>query len=325
MHRGVHGVRQYHLLAGLLLVAAACDDPARPPSPSLAAPASVSGAHQLSLDVLESDWDTYSADVSVTTEDANAPGYVPGAQSQMQFSVTRQLGAGNVWTTIDSFTTPKRLVASGAQPYLGRSVRVEDGVTPARVYDANGALVSTPALPSQPMNARNGLASEMVPPGSETPFPQVPTGQGALMANITAGGVPTSAARGTRGNPREWLDAIVITPTGRERARRARLAQHGAPQGRVRGLDRYVVQGARGLVVETLVDTALQAVVERNVAREGQLQTHITYAYERLPGGIYLQNRTRVERRDPRAARGRSAIEVTVNNVKVTRTKGGRP
>ena len=289
----------------------------------------------------DSGWDTYSADVVVTTYGPDSLLLLEGEATDMKYHVDRTLDANQVWTTTSTFTAPDRFMADAPLSTLGRAVLVEDGVTAPRIYDAAGRLLTAEDLPAGTLVTRGDLTDEQVPPGAEDPIPQIAaptsgassgpaarTRRGTPQASGTsaAGGVTASAVAGSEREPRDpraWLDDIVITPAARSRVLARLEKYHGKSVGKLGNLDRYVTRSADGRLLELLVDPAIGAVVEENYAERGRLESHTTHRFTPMSNGGYVRTVTRVEAVAPSRPGVTTVTETELRNISVRRSAGG--
>ncbi len=90
----------------------------------------------------------------------------------------------------------------------------------------------------------------------------------------------------------------------------------GPPVGRVRGLDRFL--SAQGEVThEVLVDPADAVPVEVNLARNGALESHVTFDYQVLSDGSLLRRAARSESLVPGRPDHRLLTRTTYGNVQL--------
>lgn len=163
---------------------------------------------------------------------------------------------------------------------LDRAVRMEDAEdgTAPKFFDRDGV----PLLPS------SAPAWERF-----TAMTRTPQGTVALDgAPATARGMTGPFVRPGAG--REWVNALVLSPAQRSERVSRLERQFGPRAGWVRGYGQYLkTSGARS--VEVLVDEQDGVPVEANVAEQGRLQTHTTFAYERAASGALMRKSVRLE------------------------------
>lgn len=216
--------------------------------------------------------------------------------------------------------TPAGEVNLPADRGIARMEDAEDG-TPPRFFTRAGTEVLPPSA---------GARVRFMPPGVAAAGGPVAAAVGGTGLAAPDGLDPTAVAQATAvsggrsGTGREWVQGVVL-PGSERTARLARLTRpFGRRQGWVRGYGQYVRQtGLRSL--ELLVDEQDGVPVEANVADNGQLQSHTTFAYERAATGALLRRGVRLEQRasDVRvAADARAITEITYAQVQLT--KGGR-
>lgn len=309
--------------ASLAWALASCRDATRP-TEAAERPPRISGSVQLIA--VDSGWDYYSADMELIAESDN--GFGPSVVRSL-YHVERNLDVNDVWTT-STLVDPEGTfgpIPAGAidNAIIARVVSREDGSTPM-LYDRSGAIVSlqlpdTTELPRVP---------GAYPPGSDTvaPWPSG-IGSGQLRSSVSAasGIRPASAlAMGAitapRGDPRAWLDAIVITPAARSRNAERFQQRFGLARERVGDLDRYTESRGKD-TREIFVDPVIGVAVEERISENGVLKVNRTHTFARLEGGGFVRTATRLE--IPRGGRrGNMILRKMASNVRVAR-RGTRP
>lgn len=274
---------------------------------------------------VDSGWNYYSADMEMITQGDAGFGV---AEARSTFHVERTLDVNDIWTT-STLIDPEGTfgpIPSGAvnNTLVARVLSRDDGSTPT-LYDRSGAIVSfqfpdTTDLPRIPSAYR---------PGADTlrPWPTA-TGSGppAPSVGVPSGAPPSSAlvVSGARpkGDPRTWLDGMVITPAARLRNMGRLQRRFGMARERVGDLDRYAESSGKESR-EVLVDPVIGAAVEERASVNGVLRVRRTHTFARLEGGGFVRAATRFE--VPQAGRrGTMVMTSSVSNVRVER-RGIRP
>jgi hypothetical protein len=318
-------------------LAVACDDPATQAPAPTDAPDNTTANFHVAL-IADSSWDHYSADVTVTLEERPGFGYNgPSDYRAISYHVERTRGYDNIWSSVVQYAPYTPLGVPSAPNVTQDLSRLEahDAGDYSRFYNRYGALVSSPA----PVATQVGLApsdtldrdwpSSPPPPPPDDPPPEddpleLMSGVPSLRVMPVLGAAPQAVrlskreGKISREQANEWLDEIVLTPSRRDKRLEKLERRLGKAEPAERGLRRHVTRD-RGLVREVLVDTAVGAVLELNVAREGKLLHRTMYGYTALGGGIFVRTRTRIER--PRADRPDQplAIDHVLSNVRVER------
>jgi hypothetical protein len=120
---------------------------------------------------------------------------------------------------------------------------------------------------------------------------------------------------GNEAEDRRWIDNIIVTATTRERIARTLTAAY-EKAGPVRGLDRFM-RASGTTLFEVLTDPATGAIVEENVADNGQLQVHTVYEYTAVEPGVLVKTTTRTEVASPTPGGARTTIVSTLKNVRL--------
>lgn len=247
-------------------------------------------------------WDTLVADVLVTSRRVTRQGTPTGATAPpVRYRVERSRVAGRWRTTMTLADVPGPQILStngtinaDTRSAIARIEDDEDGTGP-RFVDRSGQVVAAPT--------------------------------DAELARIARGGRPVRPDRTGRPATRRrdagdagWIRQLL--PAARDKGvRRAALERtHGAPVGRVRGLDRFVStegDGAR----EVLADPVSALPVEVNVTRGGRLLSHREIRYEPGPGGAPRQRSVRVERLISPASGERTITEIDYTTLRLERRR----
>jgi hypothetical protein len=106
---------------------------------------------------------------------------------------------------------------------------------------------------------------------------------------------------------------VVLRDSVADRSERLRR-DLGPPRGQFRGFEKYVTPFGDAMQ-EVLVARATATPVEINVVRNGVLESHSTYQYERLSDGSLVQRVWRDESRVPGHSSQRFVTQMTVSNV----------
>lgn len=318
----------------------ACDDPTTQPTK----PQEASDATTVSfLEESEPDttWDFYSADVQVTLEERPGFGYDgPPDYRHIGYHVERTRGSDNMWSSVVQYAnyTPLGVPVAPNLTYDLARVEAHDAGYYSRLYDRSGVLVSSPS--PAPTQAGFSPADTLdrdwpangPPPPSDDP-PNDPPDDPQQVEPLSMSRVSMSSVRGpslvrgiagkagakvSREQGNAWLDEIVLTPARRAKRLEKLERRLGAPEGTERGLRRHVKRD-RGMVREVLVDTAVGAVLELNVVRDGKLLHRTLYGYSALGQGTLVRTRTRIERPQPGRPDQPLVIEHVLSNVRVER------
>ena len=270
-------------------------------------------------------WDTFSADVTIRRRLVRKDG-TPGPEApEMRYRWVRSLGDTGWKTTMTVLSASSDVVQTSKGPQaVSRNVavaRIEigDPASPSRIFDANGRLMFM--LPTRPR-----------PTADADPLP-------ALLASL---GRPSSAvARSTReadelvalapadtferatrdARSRSWVDHLMPDTAGRATRRAALTRQMGAPQGMVRGLERYVSnEGAA--TTEVLLDPVWAVPVEINVVRDGRLVSHSAVSYQEDPGAGLVRRRIRSEQLLSAESGDRASADIEFANIRLDRAVG---
>jgi len=251
-----------------------------------------------------SDWDRFSADVTLKRTHVNAAGT---EQSQFSPDVTYRWertknGAG--WKTRISLVRQSQPIvqsAHGPRPLevpivVSRMEDDEDG-TPLRFYGADGKLLHVPSSEE---------LARVVPDVTKRP----PAPAHAALS-------PTPTPRpGMSG--RDWADSILVPQGKRDARRQALQREFGASLEQVGKLDRYVGEVGHTRR-ELLVDPVSAVPVELNIAVDGVLVTHSTFEYEPQADGSLLRRKTHTEQRLSATSADRLVSEIELANVRFAR------
>jgi hypothetical protein len=134
-----------------------------------------------------------------------------------------------------------------------------------------------------------------------------------LLSREAGDGIP-----GARG-PEQWLEGLVATDESRFTRSRDLSEKYGKPVGRVGGLDRFLVH-RDGTVEEILADPRSALLREINTVRDGVLESHIVFDYDRRADGAWIRRSMRAEQIVPGDAGHRTRMTVEFANL----STGGR-
>lgn len=132
----------------------------------------------------------------------------------------------------------------------------------------------------------------------------------SFLSNDAAGGLPTTI------NPGDWLEGVVAGADGRVARSRALQQKYGSAVGRVRGLDRFLAT-LDETVEEVLADPRSALPIEINTVRDGVLEHHMVFEYDRRPDGAWVRRRMRSEQLVPGSSGHRSRMAVEFTNLSV--------
>ena len=246
-----------------------------------------------SLVQADADWDTFSADVSITMtggESVKLPSLRP---RRARYHTERALGPDNAWTSSITLTEPLSSERLGRRR-IGK-IAFDEGTGTTHVYDVEGN--------EQPIPSRDAL-----PPSLQTPL--------ALPSSDVK---PAHGGQKTK-NVRAWAGNVLLGPQERERQRASIEHTFGKPVERRGGHDVYrVVRADRTM---ELVSDQTGLVIEQNLSRKGKLTAHTTYTYSESSPGVFVRTGTHAELA-PRDDRSRSlVIDETLTNVRFERRGG---
>lgn len=264
-------------------------------------------------------WDTFSADLTIRRRLIRKDG-TPGPEApEMRYRWVRTLGAEGWKTTMTVLSVSSDTVqtSSGAQA-VSRKVpisRIEtgDSHSPTRIFDADGRLLFM--LPTMPATTGPQTASAPLPPQLEAVRGAAAAFKASLATTVAA--APSSDTPGGS-RSREWADHLLPTASGRTARRAAFTRDLGAPQGLVRGLERFV-QTRDDSTTEVLSDPAWSVPVEVNVLRNGALVSHTVLSYEEDPGAGLVRRRMRSEQLVSPESGDRALVDFELANIRLTR------
>jgi hypothetical protein len=121
----------------------------------------------------------------------------------------------------------------------------------------------------------------------------------------------TGGLHGASG-PGQWLDGLIARDNEQPKRSRDLLEKYGKPVGRVRGLDRFLTHHEE-TVEEVLADSHSALLREINTIRDGILESHIVFDYERRADGAWMRKSMRAEHVMPGDAtqRTRTTVQFT--------------
>jgi hypothetical protein len=121
---------------------------------------------------------------------------------------------------------------------------------------------------------------------------------------------------------RDWVDQLMPRADSAAARRAGLVRELGAPQGSVRGLDRFVSMDG-GAATEVLSDPRWAVPVEINVVRDGALVSHNTLRYVEDPGAGLVRSSMRSEQLVSPESGDRAVVDIAFANIRLDRT-GGR-
>jgi hypothetical protein len=248
-----------------------------------------------SLDQADGDWDTFSADVTVTMTGGDINGRPAAPQRQMAYHTERTLTADSAWSSSLTFTQ------FPFSPQLGdhrvNRITFDEGTGEKHIYDLAGRELHLPA--------RDSLPPSLKPPTNMTWID------------------PVSRPSHGHNNSRDWADRIRLGPASRDRSRTLIERTFGKPTQNDKGRDVYrLTQGDNA--IELIRDPATGLILEHNVLRKGKRAAHTTYAYTESSPGVFVSTSTHSEL-TPDDTRIRALlIDQTFSNVQFTK-RGGQP
>jgi hypothetical protein len=113
-------------------------------------------------------------------------------------------------------------------------------------------------------------------------------------------------------SPGQWLDGLIARDNEQPARWRDLLDKYGKPVGQVRGLQRYLTHREE-TVEEVLADSHSALLREINTVRDGILESHIVFDYERRADGAWMRKSMRAEQVVPGDAthRTRTIVQFT--------------
>ena len=145
----------------------------------------------------------------------------------------------------------------------------------------------------------------------ETRFYDAAGSRNPLLSNDPARALRTPQDAGSG----RWLEGLVATAATRSTRSRELQERYGNAVGRVRALDRFIAQ-RDGVVEEVLADPASAVAVEINSMRDGVLESHVVFEYERRSDAAMVRRRMRSETRLPGEAGHRAQTVVEFMNLR---------
>jgi hypothetical protein len=119
--------------------------------------------------------------------------------------------------------------------------------------------------------------------------------------------------------PGQWLEGLVAPDNGRFTRSRDLSEKYGKPVGSEAGLDRFLVH-RDGVVEEVLADPRSALPREINTVRDGILESHIVFDYDRRADGSWIRRSMRAEQIVPGDTGHRARTTVEFANL----TTGGK-
>jgi hypothetical protein len=248
-------------------------------------------------------WNTFDADVTVRTGRVASDGSPIGEPAPAaQYHWERRLTASGWRTAMTVFATPGPTVRSLSgekrldNPFTISRIEDDEDGTPLRLFDRAGHRVTTVA---------DADWSPSTDPGN--------LGSGIDATRMATAVRPLSFGR-------DWMDAIVASPSKAVDRRAALERRLGKATGRVRGLDRFLaIRGDE--TVEVLVDSASSLVAEVNVVRDSALVAHTTFSFVPAANGSFVRRALHSEHTVPGTSGERSVIDVEITNVRLVQGK----
>ena len=121
----------------------------------------------------------------------------------------------------------------------------------------------------------------------------------------------TGGLQGALG-PGQWLDGLIARDNEQPKRTIELLEKYGKPVGRVRGLERFLTHREE-ILEEVLADSHSALLREINTVRDGILESHIVFDYERRADGAWIRKSMRAEHVMPGDAtrRTRTTVQFT--------------
>jgi hypothetical protein len=265
-------------------------------------------------------WDTFTADVTIRRRLVKKDGAVAAEAPEMRYRWVRHRTADGWKSTMTVLSAaPERVETSKGPQLVSRKIpisRIEigDPKTPARVFDTEGRMVFLPATPPR--------SADATPSVDHHANAQVMTAEAAAreLSRRLGNGAPTvsSALAGdaSDAHSQAWIGHMLPGIAGRAE-RRAALAQRmGAPQGMIRGLERFV-STTGDTTTEILADPTWSVPVEINVARAGTLVSHSVLTYAQDPGAGLFRRRLQGELLVAPESGDRAQVDFELSNIRL--------
>ncbi len=240
----------------------------------------------------QTDWNTFSADISIVRARIGTELSLPLAPRTTRYRWERSSASGS-WRTAMTFisaspTSVSTLDGPGQIDTLFGVSRVEDDEdgSPLRFYDRRGILI-------QPMSDHERQQLEL-----SIPF--------------------SGSAAAAAPSPVDWIDAVIVPLSERDLRRASLERRFGPAHGVVNGLDRYVIASG-STQREVLVDPERAVPIETNVVHDGVLVTHQTFAYTAATDGRFVRTMIRLEQLVPDGSGDRVVSTVEFSNIQLSR------
>ena len=256
-----------------------------------------------------SDWNTFSADVTIRTQHQDSGGAKTGIDSLPVRYHWERRQAGSGWKSTITFNREPVQIGQGARRLsiepaiaIARVEDDEDG-SPLRMYASDGRRIAPPSLQQLQQRVREANPNLDAMPPENPADPAVRDSAQTRTARPAAGG-------------RDWIAAFVATP-GQKSARRARFDQQFVRRGQVRGFDRFVRPDG-DLTREVLADPASYVPVESNLVRGSERVSHIRFSYSTEADGSLVRRQVHVEQAAMPSGE-RAVIDTEYANVRLER------
>ena len=243
------------------------------------------------------DWDTYSADVTLTTSGGDLARAQEIGPRRIAYRRERTLTSDGTWQSSLTFTE------SWAPPQLAdhriARITVDEATGAMHLFDVTGR--------EQPLLSRRDAPAtlKLLPPADLWPTP-----------------VGRRTPRGGNAS-RDWADRIWLTADVREKERQSIERAFGGPTANANR--QHVYRLARGQrMLELIRDPVTGLVFEHNVLSRGKRTAHTVYSYAEVAEGVFVQTgrHTEISPEDPRLRP--LIVDETISNVRFTK-RGGQP
>jgi hypothetical protein len=250
------------------------------------------------------DWNTFSADFSVRTQqisdDSESRVFVnPGTRYHLE----RSQVASGAWKTVATILSVDPFV------YVDRARRVEADQNPvARIEDdGDGSAVRIIGTDGKPL--------PLFSPALQQQWIAKLQDFGIQPLSQSPGRRQRSSGIAGRPSGREWVAELVDGRTAADR--KADMGRRfGSSRGQERGFDRYT-SFAYGRRTDALTEPATGLLAAVDTYENNALVMHSTFTWVQGPGRTFLRNSTHTERAVN--ARVRFAVDVAVSNLKLER------
>ena len=249
------------------------------------------------------DWNTFSADFTVKTEQIITDSAVRGSTTPAVSYRIERMEAPSGWKTITTFLSVDPFVYqdSGRQvkEELNPIARIEDDGdgSPPRIVGKDGRRLQllSPQLQELARTRLRDLGLQPMP----------------LAAVDDIGRTEVQLLK----TGRQWVSAVIDTRTLADR-RADLIRRYGAKRGQERGFDHYITL-FNNRRTDVLAEPTTGLLSALDVYENNELVMHTTQTWVQGPGGAFVRNSTHSERAVNKSMR--FVTDVTLSNVKLER------